>query len=141
MKKAKFLLLTLLALLGYSGAWAEYTVDFNSTISTSSSDFKVASNWKHIVDVDTYYDNNMSYQYKEDQGMEGSGTLLCNRQLMYDWGQTSSGVVSYDLLVTPVVSGTVTIYALPSSSASAVLVNRSTPRRRFSCLRCTPVCA
>ncbi|MBR5688407.1 MAG: carboxypeptidase regulatory-like domain-containing protein [Prevotella sp.] len=119
MKKAKFLLLTLLALLGYSGAWAEYTVDFNSTISTSSSDFKVASNWKHIVDVDTYYDNNMSYQYKEDQGMEGSGTLLCNRQLMYDWGQTSSGVVSYDLLVTPVVSGTVTIYALPSSSASS----------------------
>ena len=96
---------------------AGYTVDFNTAIATSSSDFKVASNWKHIVDVDTYYDNNMYYSYKADQGIDGSGALLAMRQQMYDYGST--GTATYDLLVTPVVSGTVTIFAKPYSASSS----------------------
>ena len=107
----------LLAILGYGRAQAEYTVDFNTAIATSSSDFKVASNWQHIVDVDTYYDNNMSYSYREDMGIDGSGTLLAMKQEMSDWGST--GTPTYDMLVTPVVSGTVTIYAFPYSASSS----------------------
>ena len=86
MKKAKFLLLTLLALLGYSGAWAEtvspYTVDFNTAITTSNHDFKVASNWKHIVHRynDGYSDYFMSYSYKESDGIDNSGALYAGEQ-------------------------------------------------------------
>lgn len=123
MKKLRLFLMTLVALLGGSYASAEtvnnYTVDFNTAISTSSSDFKVASNWKHIVDIDTYYDNNMSYSYKTDQGINGSGTLLAMRQAKYDWGSSGSANSSYDLLVTPVVNGTITIYAKPYSASSS----------------------
>ncbi len=117
MKQAKFLLLTLLAVLGYSEARADYTVNFNTEIATSSSDFKVASNWQHIVDVDTYYDNNMSYSWKESDGIDSSGALLAMKQMKNDWG--SSGTETYDMLVTPVVSGTVTIYAYPYSASSS----------------------
>ena len=53
MKKAKLLLLTLLAVLGYNTAMADavlpYEADFNSTIATGVHEFAVASNWKHIV--------------------------------------------------------------------------------------------
>ena len=83
MKKAKLLLLTLLAVLGYNTAMADavspYEADFNSTIATGVHEFAVASNWKHIVGKyvdgwgDSYY---MSYSYKESEGIEGSGTLL-----------------------------------------------------------------
>ena len=54
MKKAKLLLLTLLALIGYSGAQAgetvnNYAVDFNEVISTGDHQFAVSKDWKHIA--------------------------------------------------------------------------------------------
>lgn len=86
-----------------------YTVDFNTEISTSNSDFAVASNWGHIVDINTYYDNYMKYSYKPDLGVDGSGCLYAGYQLNYDNMQEYDGTVTNDMLVTPVVNGTITI--------------------------------
>ena len=88
---------------------AGYTFNFNNNISTSNRDFAVASNWGHIVDYDSYYDNHMSYSYSATTGVDGSGALLGYGQLDYDWGQQSSGRTTYDLIVTPLVSGEVTL--------------------------------
>lgn len=88
---------------------AGYTFNFNSNISTSNRDFSVASNWGHLVDYDSYYDNHMSYSYSATTGVDGSGALLGYGQLDYDWGQQSSGRTTYDLIVTPLVSGEVTL--------------------------------
>lgn len=97
-------------------AAAGYTVDFNTEIATGAADFKVASNWKHIVDIDTDYDNYMKYQYKAEDGIDGTGALLALRQLSYNYMEEDDGIESYDMLVTPIVSGDVTIYAKKFSS-------------------------
>lgn len=86
---------------------AGYTVDFNTAITTSDHAFQVASNWRHIVDTyEDYFSGNTnypSYSYSETAGVNGSGALSCSTN------QNSNGI--YDLLVTPVVKGTVTIDA------------------------------
>lgn len=86
---------------------AGYTVDFNTEIATSDHAFQVASNWRHIVDT---YENSWSYDpqyayysYSTTAGVDGSGALSCSTN------QNSYSI--YDLLVTPVVKGTVTIDA------------------------------
>ena len=107
MRKIKFLLSTLVLLLGaVTASAAEYTVDFNTAINTSDHAFQVASNWRHIVGSYTdYYDNTSypSYSYSTTAGVDGGGALSCGTN------QSSNGI--YDLLVTPVVKGTVTIAA------------------------------
>ena len=107
MRKIKFLLSTLVLLLGaVTASAAEYTVDFNTAINTSDHAFQVASNWRHIVGsyID-YWDNTSypSYSYSTTAGVDGTGALSCSTN------QSSNGI--YDLLVTPVVKGTVTIAA------------------------------
>ncbi len=85
-----------------------YTIDFNSSITTTDPDFSVASNWGHIVDAYEDYwgdESYVSYQSMSDSGIDGSG---CFR--VYTNQKTNS---TYDLLVTPLVSGLVTIYAKP----------------------------
>ena len=104
----------------YPVAAAGYVVDFNTAITTSSHDFKVASNWKHIVHINTNYDNNMYYTYYATSGIDGSGALFAYKQKYYDYGQESWGATpTYDMLVTPVVSGTITIYVKGYSNASS----------------------
>ena len=102
MKRAKLLLLTLLAVVGWNTAQAEtvssYTVDFNTAI-TPEGDFAVAPNWGHVVNT------SVSYSYVSDGGVDGSGALRTYTN------QKSKN--SYDLLVTPLVSGTVTLYVKP----------------------------
>ncbi|MBO7140563.1 MAG: carboxypeptidase regulatory-like domain-containing protein [Prevotella sp.] len=85
-----------------------YLMDFNTAITTSKSGWVVGRNWGHIVD-------NASYSYSENGGVDGSGALTVYNQ--------NSG---YDLLITPVVSGTVTIQAkvgISSSSSNHAFVN------------------
>ena len=89
-----------------------YSADFNTAITTGNHEFKVASNWRHIVDT---YESNynydpqyVSYSYSETAGVGGSGTLSCSSN------QNSNG--TYDLLVTPYVEGTVTIAAKTTGS-------------------------
>lgn len=64
-----------------------YTVDFNSEISTSDHAFRVASNWKHIVDKYTDYgsDYYMSYTYSATGGVDGTGALYCGEQKAGDY--------------------------------------------------------
>lgn len=88
---------------------AGYVCDFNTQITTSDHAFQVASNWRHIVDsYENYYGGTSypSYTWSETAGVGGSGTLSCGTN------QSSNSI--YDLLVTPVVKGTVTIQAKAS---------------------------
>ena len=123
MKKAKFLLLTLLAVLGMNTAGAEtvtpYEVDFEKAITTSNHDFAVASNWKHIVptnNYDGYGPYYMSYSYSNKDGIGESGTLIAYRQYA---GDNGGGAVVKDILVTPSVNGTVTMYVKPCATSAS----------------------
>ncbi|MCH5176396.1 MAG: hypothetical protein J1F25_00130, partial [Prevotellaceae bacterium] len=124
MKKVRLLLLALTAWLGVSPLWAEvvssYKVDFDTPISTSATNFVVAGNWGHLVDRDAYYDNHMSYSYNATSGVNGSGALLCYQQKDFDYGATSSGVDTYDLHVTPLVKGTVTLAVKQYNSSGSI---------------------
>ena len=81
MKRFNFLLATLLAIVFSNGAKAEvqspYKVDFNTTISTSAHDFKVAPGWGHVVD--SYFDSDEyeTYYVQYDYLAEGGVTDGC----------------------------------------------------------------
>ncbi len=94
-----------------------YTVDFNKAIATGNHDFRVASNWKHIVHRfnDGYFDYWMSYSYGSNTGIDGTGALYAGQQQA---GDNSDNETTYDLLVTPVVSGDITIYVKKSTSGT-----------------------
>ncbi|MBO4851847.1 MAG: DUF1573 domain-containing protein, partial [Prevotella sp.] len=123
MKRAKLLILTLLAVIGWNTAQAEtvspYEVDFNSAITTRNHDFAVSSNWGHIVGMyeDSWDNGYMSYTYSSSEGIGESGTLLAYRQ--YAQNMYNEGAVCYDLLVTPKVTGVVTLMVKPSSAATS----------------------
>ena len=124
MKRFNFLLATLLAIIFSNGAKAakvdNYKVDFNTTISTSAHDFKVATGWGHVVD---YYENSyVSYTYSSTSGIDRSGALKCGDQLGVgmDWYTGDAGKDTYDLLVTPQITGTSSIWVKKSSSSGAV---------------------
>jgi hypothetical protein len=91
---------------------AGYTVDFNTAIDIRDHAFQVASNWRHIVDSyeDSWSGNETypSYSYSETAGVNGSGALSCSTN------QNSNNL--YDLLVTPVVKGVVTVAAKATAS-------------------------
>lgn len=92
-----------------------YTVDFETAINTSNHSFKVASNWKHIVDSynDGYSDYYMNYSYKSSGGVDGSGCLYAPKQEAGDnW---DNGEVK-DVLVTPPVSGKISFAFKASAS-------------------------
>ncbi len=95
-----------------------YIVDFNTAITTSNHDFKVAKGWGHIVgtnNYDGYGPYYMSYSYYQTSGVGGTGTLLANRQYAGDYG---GGSVCQDILITPAVNGTVTLDIMASTGAS-----------------------
>lgn len=123
MKHVKILLLTFLAtLLSPSVANADpYLCNFDKTIDTSDHAFRVASNWEHIVQkyVDDYGDiSYMPYSYYTTYGVESSGTLYAGRQMTPTYGYT--GATASDYLVTPVVSGEITMQVKSSSYSSYV---------------------
>lgn len=125
MKRFNFLLATLLAIVFSNGAKAEvqspYKVDFNTTISTSEHDFKVAPGWGHVVSYyeppysyDKYY---VEYTYQPTGGIT-EGCLKVGTQTSvgegYDTGSTT------DLLVTPKITGASSIYVKRVKSSGTV---------------------
>lgn len=121
MKKAKLFLLILIAVVaGTNAALADgYVVDFNTPVTTSNHDFLVAKGWGHIVpnsDYDGYGPYYMTYSYYDDKGVDGTGTLYAARQYAGDY---AGGETIHDLLVTPKVSGVVTLDVKASISASS----------------------
>ena len=101
-----------LTITNYTASSSGYLCDFNTPITTSDHAFQVASNWRHIVgSYENYYSGATSYPsytWSETAGVDGSGTLYCGTN------QSSNSI--YDLLVTPVVKGTVTIQAKASTT-------------------------
>ena len=123
MKHVKILLLTFLATL-FSPLVSKaesYLCKFDTKIDTSNPNFKVASNWEHIVQkyIDDYGDiSYMPYSYYTTAGVESSGTLYAGRQMTPTYGYT--GATASDYLVTPVVSGKITMQVKSSSYSSYV---------------------
>ena len=121
MKRLNYLLGLALILLGFGWASAEtvtnYTVDFNTRINTSDHAFKVASGWGHIVyseeqedwygDIETVY---TPYTYYTTSGVDGTGALYCGAQI---------STTNYDYLVTPAVTGTVTLQVKSGTQTNA----------------------
>lgn len=144
MKHVKTLLLTfLVTLFSPLVSKAEsYLCNFDKKIDTSNPNFKVASNWEHIVHK--YVDDGsgdgdwgdggwyvsqattasagdisyMSYSYYTTAGVGSSGTLYAGRQMTSSYGYT--GATASDYLVTPVVSGEITMQVKSSSYSSYV---------------------
>lgn len=84
----------------------DYVVGFDDAISTSDHNFKVAEGWRHIVE-----DNNgvyVTYSYNSTGGVDDSGCLQVYKQAVAE-DSYSAPKLLYDLLVTPKVSGNVTI--------------------------------
>lgn len=113
-------------------AAAGYTVDFNTAIAVPSNNhsdpmFKVSTGWTRIADRkngDGYYGTAgyyMRYTYLSTAGVSGTGTLLANAQQAPQ--STYDGTIEtvYDYIVTPKVSGTVTLQVKGSTSASSSL--------------------
>ena len=118
MRKRSFLLLSLLFTLCSSVFADAYTMNFNTPIATGDYSFAVASNWGHVVGTNNYDGLGpyyMTYSYTADGGFGGTGALCANRQYAGDYG---GGGECYDLLVSPVVSGEITMKVKASSSAS-----------------------
>lgn len=123
MKQIHITLLTLILVLlgGVSAARgateSPYTVDFNTPIDTKVHNFKVASNWSHIVDSytddygSTYY---MAYSWSATYGETDGGLSIPKQEAGDNW---DSGTV-YDLLVTPKVSGTISFKVKCKSSST-----------------------
>lgn len=132
MKKLNFLLASLALLLGFNLAHAEivspYLVDFNTPISTTSHDFKVASGWSHIVesgyvDYETVY---VDYSYSATGGVDGTGALQIGSQTLTGGWYSDESQEVHDYLVTPAVTGHVTIKAKRASYSHNIQVYKAT---------------
>lgn len=127
MKKLNYLFLALAGLIGVAQAQADqtfapYAVDFNTSISTTNHDFKVASGWGHIVSyyTDEYYDDYYAeYTYKATSGIDGSGALLCGAQTNLGDGWGADGTTT-DLLVTPLIKGKSSIYVKKNKYSASI---------------------
>lgn len=104
-----------------------YTVDFNKTIAvptsnTNTPDFAVSVGWARKAQSatgDGYGPYYMMYTYSSTLGVDGTGTLGANAQQAPQ--STYDGTISKvnDYIITPKVSGTVTLQVKGNSSASS----------------------
>lgn len=126
MKHLNFLFAFLMAMLWGTGVAnadvvQDYKLDFNASFDVSDHEFKVASGWGHIAE--SYYDDSewetywVTYTYASTSGVDGSGALKIGSQTLGSWGNTQS---VNDLLVTPAVTGTSSIYVKKTSSSGTI---------------------
>lgn len=96
-----------------------YEVDFSTSIAVVDHSFKVSTGWGHIVEsydagdgysTDTYW---VSYSYRTSGGVDDSACLYAGTQKIgytaQYWGEDDDKKDVNDLLVTPAVSGEVSI--------------------------------
>ncbi len=101
-----------------------YVQDFESTCSINDKSFNLPGSWGHIAegyvgDKNTYYP---TYTYKTSGGVNGSRCIQVADQTSVGSYNDSYGQ-SYDLIVTPEVSGTITIdYKKTNSYSSGCLI-------------------
>lgn len=118
----KFTLLALIGLLfGYGTASADtvtnYSVDFNTSISTSNHDFKVAPGWAHIAESSAY-GSYVQYTYHSAGGVDDSGYLQVGTNLFSD-GYGDHETIT-DLLITPSITGTAKIKVKKESNSGNI---------------------
>ena len=94
------LLLTAALMCATAGAnvVSPYTVDFNTAVDVSATDFRAAPGWGHLVSTGAYPAQKVTYTYVTDGGMDGSGCIQAGDQYYDDWW-TGSTVELNDLLV------------------------------------------
>lgn len=107
---------------------APYHVDFSETINTSDHNFRVSAGWGHkaesfeSVDADGYYPETVwvKYSYSLTGGVDNSGSLKAGSQKIggSNWGM-SEGTVN-DLLITPKVSGTISLMVKGNSALNSI---------------------
>lgn len=112
MRNLYLLAAVLLSFLKVQTAMAEtvspYVIDFSVAINTDQHDFKVGTGWGHIVDS---YDNGYTrYTWQADGGVDNSACLEIGSQKMINFDDNSEHILQ-DMLVTPAVSGKVSLYA------------------------------
>lgn len=112
MKKAFLPLIACAAVIG-AASWAvaeeftPYTVDFNEELAVSGNhEFKVADGWKHIADKSE--DGYMNYSYYSTSGVGSTGCLYAGKQ-EGSQGYSYYAAETHDYLVTPPVSGTISL--------------------------------
>ena len=124
-KKITTFLTALAVWSGFSGARAEtvenYSFDFDTPISTSDHSFKVASGWGHLVDAFTYENpysgtqtKYQSYGYESSGGVSGGWLRFYAEEIGYTYGGIYH--TSTDMIVTPKITGTSSIYLKGSST-------------------------
>lgn len=123
MKKIYSVLLSLLA----AAVWGvkadaetvdNYSYGFEGISSTTLAHDWAPSGWGHIIDGDDYNYEYVSYKGDSSAGVDGTGCLKVGSQNLY----TEDGLYeAQDMLVTPVVSGHVTIMFQSTSYYSAAL--------------------
>lgn len=98
-----------------------YSYDFNTQISTSDHAFRVATGWGHIVDAFTYENpysgtqtKYQSYSYESTGGVTGGFLKAYGEEIGYTYGGISH--TSTDMIVTPKITGTASIYLKGTSS-------------------------
>lgn len=101
-----------------------YKLDFNTVISTTNHDFKVADGWGHIVDGYIDYEDGeiyyVKYSYSATDGIDGSGALKVGDQTTVGSGSSWETGPTTDLLVTPKITGKASIYVKQTSSSGTV---------------------
>lgn len=118
----KFTLLALIGLLfGYGTASADtvtnYSVDFNTSVSTSNHDFKVAPGWAHLAESSAY-GSYVQYTYHSAGGVDDSGYLQVGTNIFSD-GYGDHETIT-DLLITPSITGTATIKVKKESNSGTI---------------------
>lgn len=112
----KFFFFSMMSLLAVAGsAQGSYKADFNTAIDTSNPEFRVAPGWSHLVSTGSYAQQKVTYTYVADAGIGDSGCLQAGPQSYYDYWE-STDVPLNDLLITPAVSGTVTLQVMKANS-------------------------
>lgn len=105
-----------------------YLMDFNTALAPPSRNtnnplFDIAPGWVRIPDAkegDGYGPYYMLYYYYATSGVDGSGTLVASEQKAPQSSYDGTPETTHDYIVTPKVSGTVTIQLKGSSSSPFV---------------------
>ena len=128
MKKITYAFALLAAfLLGTRGASADpvtpYTQNFDKAIETADHSFKVGTSWGHVVD--SYNDDSygslgyyVTYTWSSKSGRNGTGGLTVGDQTQVGDGWATG--TTHDLLVTPKVTGTSSIYVKKTKTSGKV---------------------
>ena len=132
----QLLLMILLVIAGSNAAYADvvknYTMNFDSPIVTTEPNFKAAPGWAHIANKYTFglswdgEDVYPTYSYAATEGRNGSGALKVGTQTALTHPDYTEKGSTTDLLVTPKLNGTASIYVKKATEYGTVKFYKAT---------------